>query len=160
MCVPAEPAINEVVDPIRAVENYKRENKFLKDELALHDALISRSGVSYEPLSEQQLYEVENQCRRFIDGNLDELPIQNIRQVQGSLIDPIREATFTSRGLRQFTRATGEETACESLSLTSWQTNSTLETHYCPSTDFVRSIYSLEFSFASAVYNALRNICR
>ena len=84
MCVPAEPAINEVVDPIRAVENYKRENKFLKDELALHDALISRSGVSYEPLSEQQLYEVENQCRRFIDGNLDELPIQNIRQVQGS----------------------------------------------------------------------------
>ena len=83
MCVPAEPAVNEVIDPIKAIESYKRENKYLKDELALHDTLINRTGVSYDALSEQQLYEVENQCRRFIDGSLDEIDIQNARQVQG-----------------------------------------------------------------------------
>lgn len=89
MCVPAEPAVNEVIDPIKAIETYKRENKYLKDELALHDTLINRPGVSYEALSEQQLYEVENQCRRFVDGTLDEIEIQNARQVQGECIPNI-----------------------------------------------------------------------
>lgn len=85
MCVPAEPTVNEIIDPLKALENYKRENKALREELALHDALINRNGNSYEPLSEQQLYEIENQCRRFIDGNLDEIEVKNLRQVQGLL---------------------------------------------------------------------------
>lgn len=83
MCVPAEPTVNEVIDPIRAIENLKRENKYLKEELVLHDTLVNRSGVSYDPLSEQQLYEIENQCRRYVDGSLDEMEIHNVRQVQG-----------------------------------------------------------------------------
>ncbi|CAF0759156.1 unnamed protein product [Rotaria sp. Silwood1] len=82
MCVPAEPTVNEVIDPLKALENYKRENKHLREELALHDALINRNGISYEPISEQQLYEIENQCRRFIDGTLDEIEVKNLRQVQ------------------------------------------------------------------------------
>ena len=72
MCVPAEPTVNEVIDPVKALENYKRENKQLREELAIHDALVNRNGMSYEPLSEQQLYEIENQCRRFVDGTTDE----------------------------------------------------------------------------------------
>lgn len=84
-CVPAEPIVNEVIDPMKAIENYKRENKSLRDELALHDALVNRNGVSYEKLSEQELYEIDNQCRRFIDGTLDELEVKNLRQVQGLL---------------------------------------------------------------------------
>jgi kinesin family protein 6/9 len=83
MCVPAEPTVNEIIDPVKAIENYKRENKHLREELALHDTLIHRNGVTYEPLSEQQLYEVENQCRRFIDGTLDDIEVQNLRKVQG-----------------------------------------------------------------------------
>ena len=85
-CVPAEPTVNEVIDPVKALENYKRENKQLRDELALHDALLNRNGTSYEPISEQQLYEIENQCRRFIDGTLDEIEVKNLRQVQGLLL--------------------------------------------------------------------------
>ncbi|CAF4339054.1 unnamed protein product, partial [Rotaria magnacalcarata] len=81
-CVPAEPTVNEVIDPVKALENYKRENKQLRDELALHDALLNRNGTSYEPISEQQLYEIENQCHRFIDGTLDEIEVKNLRQVQ------------------------------------------------------------------------------
>jgi hypothetical protein len=87
MCVPAEPTVNEVIDPVKAIENYKRENKYLKEELALHDTLVNRNGISYDPLSEQQLYEVENQCRRFIDGTLDDIEIQNVRQIQGLFIE-------------------------------------------------------------------------
>lgn len=83
MCVPAEPAVNELIDPLKAIENYKRENKYLKHELALHDTLINRTGISYDALSEQQLYEVENQCRRYVEGSLDEIEIENVRQVQG-----------------------------------------------------------------------------
>ena len=83
MCVPAEPTVNEVIDPVKAIENYKRENKYLRDELAVHDKLLNRNGISYEPLTEQQFHEVENQCRRYIDGSLDEIEVQNLRQVQG-----------------------------------------------------------------------------
>jgi kinesin family protein 6/9 len=85
MCVPAEPTVNEVIDPVKAIENYKRENKLLREELALHDSLINRTPVAYESLSEQQLYEIENQCRRFIDGTLDDIEVKNLRQIQGLL---------------------------------------------------------------------------
>jgi kinesin family protein 6/9 len=87
MNVPAEPTVNEIVDPVKAIENYKRENKYLRDELALHDALVNRNGISYDALSEQQLYEIENQCRRYIDGTLDEIEVKNLRQVQGLLLN-------------------------------------------------------------------------
>ena len=86
MCVPAEPIANEVIDPIKAIENYKRENKQLREELAAHDKLINRHGTSYEPLSKQQLYEIENQCRQYVDETLDDIEVQNVRQVKGSSV--------------------------------------------------------------------------
>ncbi|CAF1205076.1 unnamed protein product [Adineta ricciae] len=84
MCVPAEPTVNEIVDPVRAIENYKRENRHLKEELAIHDKLANRQGVSYDPLTTEQLNEIESQCRRFVEGNLDEIQVRNIRQVQAA----------------------------------------------------------------------------
>ncbi|CAF1236005.1 unnamed protein product [Adineta steineri] len=82
MCVPAEPTINEVIDPIKAIETYKRENKLLREELALHDSLARRHSVPHEALSEQQIYEIENQCRKFIEGSLDDIEVKNLRQIQ------------------------------------------------------------------------------
>ncbi|UJR35567.1 hypothetical protein I4U23_028320 [Adineta vaga] len=82
MCVPAEPTVNEVIDPVKAIENYKRENKLLREELALHDSLAQRTNPAHESLSEQQLYEIENQCRRFIEGSLDDIEVKNLRQIQ------------------------------------------------------------------------------
>ena len=86
MCVPAEPTVNEVIDPVKAIENYKRENKYLRDELAVHDKLLNRHGASYEPLTDQQLQDIDTQCRRFVDGSLDEIEVQNLRQVQGTCV--------------------------------------------------------------------------
>lgn len=83
MCVPAEPTVNEVIDPVKAIENYKRENKLLREELALHDSLAQRTSAAHEAMSEQQLYEIENQCRRFLEGTLDDIEVKNLRQIQG-----------------------------------------------------------------------------
>ncbi|KAL8610515.1 hypothetical protein ACOMHN_060435 [Nucella lapillus] len=84
MCVSIEPAVNEVYDPALLVKKLQREINHLKAELAMHDTLTNRSQVTYEPLSEQQKYEIRQQCRRFLEGNLDEIDIVNLRQIQGT----------------------------------------------------------------------------
>ena len=66
------------------MQKLDNEVKMLRQELAMHDTLSNKRAQSYEPLSEHQLYEIENNCRRFIEGNLDELDIVNFRQVQAT----------------------------------------------------------------------------
>lgn len=66
------------------MQKLDNEVKMLRQELAMHDTLSNRRNQSYEPLSEHQLLDIENQCRRFIEGNLDEIEIQNVRQVQAT----------------------------------------------------------------------------
>ena len=84
MNVTVEPAVNEIIDPMRMMQKLDNEVKVLRQELAMHDTLVNRKAQSYEPLSEHQLYEIENQCRRFIEGNLDDIEITNLRQVQAT----------------------------------------------------------------------------
>ena len=60
------------------------EVKMLRQELAMHDTLTNTKNHSHEPLSEHQLFEIENQCRRFIEGSLDEIEIINVRQIKAT----------------------------------------------------------------------------
>lgn len=82
MNVSVTPAINEVADPMRMLQKLDTEVKNLRQELAMHDTLANRQAQTYEPLSEHQLLDVESQCRRFIEGSLDEIEITSLRQVQ------------------------------------------------------------------------------
>ncbi|XP_025082280.1 kinesin-like protein KIF9 isoform X2 [Pomacea canaliculata] len=96
MCVASEPAVNEVCDPaacpfcaethwkVILVKTLHQEIEHLKSELAMHDTLANRSSVNYDPLSEQQKYEIRQQCRRYLEGTLDEIDIVNLRQIQGT----------------------------------------------------------------------------
>ncbi|XP_005111799.1 kinesin-like protein KIF9 isoform X3 [Aplysia californica] len=84
MCVASEPAVNEVYDPALLVKKLQREIQHLKSELAMHDTLTNRSMVWYDPLSEQQKYEIRTQVKRYLDGSLDEIDIVNIRQIVGT----------------------------------------------------------------------------
>ncbi|PVD37645.1 hypothetical protein C0Q70_00243 [Pomacea canaliculata] len=84
MCVASEPAVNEVCDPAILVKTLHQEIEHLKSELAMHDTLANRSSVNYDPLSEQQKYEIRQQCRRYLEGTLDEIDIVNLRQIQGT----------------------------------------------------------------------------
>lgn len=90
MCVASEPAVNEIYDPAILVKKLQKEILHLKNELAMHDTLTNRTQVQYDPLSEQQKYEIKQQVRRYLEGNLDEIDIINIRQIQGTF-DAFRE---------------------------------------------------------------------
>lgn len=63
---------------------YKCHNFLKRRGINLRHYLLqaNRSQVSYEPLSDTQLLEVNNQVRRYLDGSLDEIDIVNVRQIQ------------------------------------------------------------------------------
>ncbi|KAL4217271.1 Kinesin-like protein kif9 [Mactra antiquata] len=84
MCVASEPTVNEVYDPAVLVKKLQKEVNHLKNELAMHDTLTNRSQITYDPLSEQQKYEIRQQVRRYVEGNLDEIDVINLRQIQGT----------------------------------------------------------------------------
>lgn len=66
------------------MQKLDNEVKMLRQELAMHDTLTNTKNHSYEPLSEHQLFEIETQCRRYIEGNLDEIDIVNVRQIKAA----------------------------------------------------------------------------
>ncbi len=82
MNITVEPAVNEIIDPMRMMQKLDQEVKTLRQELAMHDTLVNRKSQLYEPLSEHQLLDIENHCRRFIEGSLDEIEIASLRQIQ------------------------------------------------------------------------------
>ncbi|MEE6467556.1 hypothetical protein FKM82_007302 [Ascaphus truei] len=81
-CIPAESVVIEHYDPVRVAKNLAKEIAHLKQELAIHDTLANRTNVSYEPFNESQIGEINTQVRRYLDGNLHEIDIINIRQIQ------------------------------------------------------------------------------
>lgn len=64
------------------MQKLDNEVKMLRQELAMHDTLSNSKNNSYEPLSEHQLFEIENQCRRYIEGSIDDIEITNVRQIK------------------------------------------------------------------------------
>uniref|UniRef100_A0A8C5JZ42 Kinesin-like protein n=1 Tax=Jaculus jaculus TaxID=51337 RepID=A0A8C5JZ42_JACJA len=80
--VTTEPAINEKYDAERMVKNLEKELVLLKQELAIHDSLSNRTLVTYDPMDETQIAEINSQVRRYLDGTLDEIDIINLRQIQ------------------------------------------------------------------------------
>lgn len=80
--VTTEPAVNEKYDAERMVKNLEKELALLKQELAIHDSLVNRSHVNYDPMDEIQIAEIHSQVRRYLEGALDEIDIINLRQIQ------------------------------------------------------------------------------
>jgi len=58
------------------LKNMEKELQLLKRELAMHDTLANRSQVTYEPLSEQQRYEIRQQVRAYLDGKSDDIEVR------------------------------------------------------------------------------------
>ncbi|XP_075403360.1 kinesin-like protein KIF9 isoform X2 [Tenrec ecaudatus] len=80
--VTTEPAINEKFDAERMVKNLEKELVLLKQELAIHDSLANRTLVTYDPMDETQIAEINSQVRRYLEGTLEEIDIINLRQIQ------------------------------------------------------------------------------
>ena len=65
------------------VKKLEKEITSLKRELAMHDTLTNRTQITYDPLSEQQRYEIKQQVRQYIDGYLDEIDVST--NIEGKL---------------------------------------------------------------------------
>ncbi|XP_054847669.1 kinesin-like protein KIF9 [Eublepharis macularius] len=79
--VTTAPVVNEKFDTERLVKNLEREVLYLKEELAVHNSLLNRPPVTYEPLNEIQVAEINSQVRRFLEGTIDEFDIVSLRQI-------------------------------------------------------------------------------
>uniref|UniRef100_A0A3Q3M2W2 Kinesin-like protein n=1 Tax=Mastacembelus armatus TaxID=205130 RepID=A0A3Q3M2W2_9TELE len=80
--VKTDPAVNKHLDPALQIKELQKEVQMLKDELSIHNTLVNRPNITYEPLSEAQLAEINSQVQMYLDGRLKEINIISIRQVQ------------------------------------------------------------------------------
>ncbi|PAA85966.1 hypothetical protein BOX15_Mlig028807g3, partial [Macrostomum lignano] len=95
-CVASEPVENQRTDPSIMVKVLEAEIAALKKELAMHNTLHNKSHIHYEPISEQQRFELRQQVQRYIDGDLDDIDLTSIRQIQ-AVFELFREACLASR---------------------------------------------------------------
>ena len=83
MCIPNEPAtINVIYDPIKVCKSLEKEINALRKELSMYDTLSNRRQITYEALSEIQVNEVKDQVRKFVDGEIQDIELINVRQVK------------------------------------------------------------------------------
>ena len=75
MCVTNSPEINVQFDPMALIKKYEREVQELKQELAMHDALSSRSHVQYEAYGENQRLELQKQVKAYLREEEPELEV-------------------------------------------------------------------------------------
>ncbi|NWQ97807.1 KIF9 protein, partial [Burhinus bistriatus] len=80
--ITTEPVINETYDREGTVKALEKEIILLKQELAMHDSLVNRSLVTYDPLTDIQVAEIKSQVYKYLKGDIDEIDIVNVRQVQ------------------------------------------------------------------------------
>ncbi|XP_060920514.1 kinesin-like protein KIF9 [Labrus mixtus] len=81
-CVRTEPIVNEHMDPAIQIKKLQKDVDMLKEELSMHNTLVNRQRITYEPLSEAQLAEIKSQVQRYLEGSLKEISILSVRQVQ------------------------------------------------------------------------------
>ncbi|KAM6421833.1 kinesin-like protein KIF9 [Rhynochetos jubatus] len=80
--ITTEPVVNETYDREGTVKALEKEIILLKQELALHDSLVNRSSVTYDPLTDIQVAEIQSQVHRYLKGAIDEIDVVNVRQVR------------------------------------------------------------------------------
>ncbi|KAM5157987.1 kinesin-like protein KIF9 [Mantella aurantiaca] len=81
-CIPAECVVIQHYDPVRMCKNLQQEIEHLRRELTLQDTLAHRANLSYEPLNDGQITEINAQVRKYLEGKVDEIEILNLRQIQ------------------------------------------------------------------------------
>ncbi|XP_021242030.1 kinesin-like protein KIF9 isoform X2 [Numida meleagris] len=80
--ITTEPVINVTYDSEGTVKALEKEIRLLKQELAMHDSLVNRSLVTYDPLTDVQVADIRSQIHKYLQGATDEIDIVNFRQVQ------------------------------------------------------------------------------
>ncbi|CAG9465590.1 unnamed protein product [Pedinophyceae sp. YPF-701] len=96
MRIQNEFVVNVATDSSAAARRLEREVAELKEELAMHDQMANRSGVSYEPYTDQQRRHLEAQVREFLEADADDASIGPIEIIS---LRHVREALLACRRL-------------------------------------------------------------
>ena len=70
MCVKSSPVQSVQQDPYIMLEEYEKEIRHLRQELKLQDTLSGRRDVTYEPMTEGQVRNLQEQLQRYVEGEL------------------------------------------------------------------------------------------
>jgi len=81
MRVSNEASVNVHLDPALLIRKYERQIKDLKQELAMHDTLAGRSRVQYEEYNPDEIRELEEKVKMYLDGELQEIEVSSLRMV-------------------------------------------------------------------------------
>ncbi len=76
------PKKNIHLDQSLLLKKYEREIKDLKMELTMHDILVGRGRILYEPYTPEQQYEQQKLAQKFLSNELDDVDVESIRQVK------------------------------------------------------------------------------
>jgi kinesin family protein 6/9 len=99
----------ETVDTSTLVKNQAKLIKALKQELLMHDALVERTGMSYEPYTPEQQASVAQMVNRYVEApemdQEEELNISSYRQ----MLEVCRAFKKLVLGARDETRVAREE---------------------------------------------------
>lgn len=75
----------ETIDTVALVKKQAKEIKILKQELSMHDSLAERSGMSYEPFTEEKQEQIKQILENYLsstdDDDEDILNISSVRQM-------------------------------------------------------------------------------
>lgn len=82
MRISNEVVVNVQQDPSMLLKKYEREIRDLRQELAMHDTLANQSRRVYEDYTEEQRYQLKVQMKKWVDNEIEELEILNVRQVR------------------------------------------------------------------------------
>ena len=82
MRVSNDAIVNIQQDPELLIRQFERQVRELKQELAMHDQLASRSHVEYEPYTEEQRLELREAARSYLCGESEALEIVSLRHVK------------------------------------------------------------------------------
>ena len=82
MRVANEATINVHMNPEALIQKYEKEIKELKQELSMHDQLRGINQANYDPYTEEQKVELRKEIRNYINGQIEELEIKNIRRIK------------------------------------------------------------------------------
>ena len=86
MNIPSQPAVNSYQDPVKLCQKYEKEITHLRKELAMYDTLTNRNQVNYEPLSDVQIRDIRQQVRKYLDNDISEIEVLNLRQIQETFV--------------------------------------------------------------------------
>ena len=70
------------VDSASLIKRYEKEIRDLKMELAMHDTLVGRGRISYEPYTLEEQAREQRRAMAFLNNEIEDIEIHSIRQVK------------------------------------------------------------------------------